>query len=62
MKIYNLTKEERLEFFRTLYENAKNACSEEHSLYERHLNQYKGSKELDGARGVQVLSVISPMR
>lgn len=50
MKIYNLTKEERLEFFRTLYENAKNACSEEHSLYERHLNQYKGSKELDGAR------------
>ena len=42
-------KKERLEFFTELYEHAKNSYSEALSLYERHMNQYRGSSEIDGS-------------
>ncbi len=55
MKTEYLTKEERLEFFRNLYENAKNSISDETEAYERHLAQYRGSDIIDG--GERALTV-----
>lgn len=49
MKIENTTKAERLEFFSSLYENAKNSYSENMELYERHMKQYQGSNEIDSS-------------
>ena len=49
MKTEKKNRAERLEFFRALYENAKNAYSTELDLFERHMRQYRGSAELDGA-------------
>ena len=49
MKTENTTKEEKLEFFSSLYENAKNSYSEQTELYERHMRQYRGSSDLDGS-------------
>ncbi len=49
MKTENLTKEARLDFFASLYENAKNSYSDTISLFERHMNQYKGATDIDGS-------------
>lgn len=49
MKTENTTKEERLEFFSSLYENAKSSYSEQTELYERHMRQYRGSNDIDGS-------------
>ena len=42
-------KEERLKFFQDLYENAKSKSQTNIDTLERHLKQYKGSKEIDGS-------------
>ncbi len=55
MKTEHLTKEERLELFRDLYENAKTCIKEETEAYERHLAQYRGSELIDG--GERALTV-----
>ena len=49
MKIENTNKEAKLEFFSSLYENAKNNYSDSLELYERHMKQYRGSLEIDGS-------------
>ena len=49
MRTENTTKEARLEFFDSLYQNAKNSYSDDLSLYERHVKQYRGSQEIDGS-------------
>lgn len=49
MRTENKTKEARLEFFSSLYENAKNSYSDAIELYERHMKQYRGSLEIDGS-------------
>ena len=43
-------KEERLCYFQSLYENAKNAYQDTLLQLERQHEQYLGSKALDGAR------------
>ena len=49
MKTENLSKALRLEFFRELYENAKNCCKSLHEDFSRYMNQYRGSLEIDGS-------------
>ena len=49
MKTETTSKELRLEFFRELYERAKSAFSETAEEFERHLEQYRGSKAIDGS-------------
>ncbi len=49
MKTENQNKEARLEFFASLYESAKNDYSETLELYERHVEQYRGSLDIDGS-------------
>ena len=49
MKTENSSKEARLEFFRSLYENAKNYNSEAIESYSKNMNQYRGSYEIDGS-------------
>ena len=48
MKIPNSSAKERLDFFRELYDGAKVAYSDQLAEFERHMNQYRGSDELDG--------------
>lgn len=59
MKTENTNKEARLEFFASLYENAKNSNSEAVNLYERHMKQYRGSEDIDGSseRAVTVRNI-----
>lgn len=49
MKIPEKQKGARLEFFSSLYQNAKEQYSETLSLYEKHMKQYKGCEEIDGS-------------
>ena len=49
MKIENKTKELRLEFFKELYEYAKNAHSTSVENFDRAMRQYRGSHEIDGS-------------
>ena len=49
MKTETTSKELRLEFFKELYERAKSAFSETAEEFERHLEQYRGSKAIDGS-------------
>ena len=49
MKIPEKQKEARLEFFSSLYQNAKEQYSDTLSLYEKHMKQYKGCEEIDGS-------------
>ena len=49
MKTENMNKEMRLNFFSSLYENAKNIYSDNLALYERHMKQYRGSDDIDGS-------------
>ena len=50
MKINYEQNEARLELFSSLYENAKNAYSEALNLFERHMKQYRGDRDIDGSR------------
>lgn len=49
MKTEHLKGDEKLEYFRSLYENAKASYSDRLELLERHLSQYKGSDVIDGS-------------
>lgn len=49
MRIDAGNERERLVFFQNLYEEAKNAISVQHEKLKRHLDQYKGSDEIDGS-------------
>ncbi len=49
MKTETTSKEARLEFFRELYERARLAHREADDGYERNLEQYRGSKKIDGS-------------
>ena len=40
----------RTDYFRTLYENARDRHAASDALFERHMQQYRGSDELDGAK------------
>ena len=59
MKITAKSKEARVEFFSSLYQNAKNHYSDALSLYEKHMKQYKGCEEIDGSseRAITVRNV-----
>ena len=56
MKIETTSKESRLEFFKELYERAKNAFSDTAEAFERHFEQYRGSTKIDGS-GEDALTV-----
>ncbi len=49
MKIQNQKKEEKLIAFRELYEGALAAYEDVTSLFERHMEQYRGSDAIDGS-------------
>ena len=49
MKTEYNNKEEKLAFFTSLYENAKNSYSDIIEKYDRHMNQYRGSDGIDGS-------------
>ena len=49
MKTEKSSSKERLAFFRDLYENAKNCYAPSLDAFERQMEQYKGSDELDGS-------------
>lgn len=40
----------RTDYFRTLYENARDRFAESDALFLRHMQQYRGSDELDGSK------------
>ncbi len=49
MKTEKEIKEARLEYFSSLYENAKNHYSEKLEAYRRNMEQYRGSDQIDGS-------------
>ncbi len=49
MKIETRNKAQRLEYFKSLYENAKVAYSDSLNAFRRNMKQYKGSDEIDGS-------------
>jgi hypothetical protein len=55
LKIETKSKEGRLEFFKSLYERAKNNAQDLYSSFDRQLKQYRGSDEIDG--GERALTV-----
>lgn len=63
MNIEKLSKNEKLEFFKELYENAKTAYSDMLDAFEKYMSQYKGSSELDGSdtRAVTVRNITYEM-
>lgn len=63
MNIEKLSKKEKLDFFKELYENAKNGYSPNLDAFERYMNQYKGSSELDGSenRAITVRNITYEM-
>jgi hypothetical protein len=58
-----LSKEDKLEYFKELYENAKNGYSPTLDAFEKYMNQYRGSNELDGSdnRAVTVRNITYEM-
>ena len=44
-----LTKDERLDYFKSLYKGARAAYSDSLELFDKHMRQYKGSTEIDGS-------------
>ncbi len=49
MNLTTHNKQQRLQHFRALYEQAKQAHSANDALFERHMKQYRGSDEIDGS-------------
>lgn len=47
--IIDLQNGSKLSFFKDLYEEAKSATEDAHAKLEQHLEQYKGSKKIDGS-------------
>ena len=50
MKTEKKNSKERLEFFRSLYENAKDAYSDILDEFDKNIAQYSGSMEIDGGK------------
>ena len=50
MKTETTSKEARLEFFKELYERARLAAADRNAAFEKNLDQYLGSKEIDGSQ------------
>lgn len=50
MKTENSNKESRLEFFKTLYDAAKQRYAEALDSYDKNMRQYRGSLEIDGSK------------
>ncbi len=50
MKTETKQNNSRLGFFKELYENAKRVVDDYHSELDRHMQQYRGSDEIDGSR------------
>ena len=46
---FSKNKKERLEYFSTLYENARMRYADSLELFDRHMSQYKGSAQIDGS-------------
>ncbi len=42
-------KSQRLAYFSSLYQKSKSAAEEKRALYDRHMQQYRGSTEIDGS-------------
>ena len=42
-------KSQRLAYFSSLYQKSKSAAEEKRALYDRHMQQYRGSSEIDGS-------------
>ncbi len=59
MKIESRNKAQRLEYFKSLYENARLAYSDSLNAFKRCMQQYRGSDELDGSteRAITVRNV-----
>ncbi|MBR2650221.1 MAG: hypothetical protein IKD45_01020 [Clostridia bacterium] len=58
MKITKKGVQERLDFFRTLYENAKHSYADKLEAFDRNMKQYKGSDEIDGGeRAIAVRNI-----
>jgi len=59
LKTENTNNEARLEFFTSLYENASSYNADAVELYEKHMNQYRGSDCIDGSseRAVTVRNI-----
>ena len=49
MKIESKNKEQRLEFFKALYQCAEDSYADKLEGFERAMRQYKGSSEIDGS-------------
>ena len=49
MTVLNMKKEERADYFRSLYEAARERRGEELDTLDRHMQQYLGSPEIDGS-------------
>ena len=49
MRIETKTKSLKLEFFRGLYESAKSTLNDTFALFDRRMQQYRGSTEIDGS-------------
>ncbi len=45
----NTQKSKRLAYFSSLYQKSKSAAEEKRALYDRHMQQYRGSTEIDGS-------------
>ena len=43
------SKSQRLAYFSSLYQKSKSAAEEKRTLYDRHMQQYRGSAEIDGS-------------
>ena len=50
MKTEKTNKQERLSFFRSLYEGAKCSYSDKEEEFEKNMRQYRGSAEIDGGK------------
>ena len=49
MKTENISRSERLDFFRDLYENALHASADAHAAFDRSMAQYRGDLAIDGS-------------
>ena len=49
MKTTKLNQDVRLDFFKSLLENAKNQYADELEAFDRNMKQYRGSLEIDGS-------------
>lgn len=49
MTVLNMKRNERADYFRSLYETAKERCADDVDRLDKHMRQYLGSTEIDGS-------------